>query len=605
MCFVMDLRFRIYFADQTTYLSKTLPVGERDEEITVYEETVDHIHITWRHTKHANGALVDMDVSSDRPLQITRIDSVVLSIGQPEITDHIAVIGRQATKNEIRFPNEFGAGQEYCETVMGHFRRMDAEGVIVAGVSPFENICDAVAFKDDCGNFTLSVKTEYTEGMLEYTSLKTERAFVSEQMTVNTFFDTYRALLPQSTFPMPKLVGWNTWDYYLDEITADDVFENATALKNMPFAKQIKYIVLDDGWQQEWGCWRENEKFACGLKAVADGIRNAGFTPGIWMTPVGIRESSALFREHNDWLCRDEKGELLTEWDLFYLDPTHPDVKQLILDNYRYQYEAGFRLFKMDYISSLLRVKNFHDPDATPYGVLAELVRQVQECTGPDAVILGCSLPLECGADIAPSMRLGLDIHNHFAHVAAIARSISWSSVYNNRTTRMDPDFLIVRGEDTSDEPMFWVGGARNEYFAVRRANQTDDDRHQLVWRHGEQFNAQEAETWANLVAISGGNIFLSDRMSVLNERGIQIIDKAFQLAGENLRTVYLADDYRAPSLWLGDRAMLIVNWEDIPRSITVSGIDFEFTAEKPFVRKDDAVTVTLLPHESFSALKA
>lgn len=371
----------------------------------------------------------------------------------------------------------------------------------------------------------------------------------------------------------------------------------------MPFAQQLKYIVIDDGWQKDWGEWRENDKFACGLKAVANDIKNAGFIPGIWMTPVGIRDSVSLFREHTDWLCRDEKGAFLQKMGLYYLDPTHPDAKQFILDNYRYQYEAGYRLFKMDYVSPLLHVKSFHDSDATPYGVLAELVRQVQECTGPDAVILGCSLPLECGADIAPSMRLGLDIHNHFSHVAAIARSISWSSVYNNRTTRVDPDFLIVRGEETANEPITWCDGVRNEYFAVPRAQQTDTDRFKLVWRHGDQFNAQEAETWANLVAISGGNIFLSDRMSVLNARGIQIIANAFRLAGESLRPVYIEDDYRVPSLWLGDRAMLIINWENIPRTISVSGINFELTSDKPFTRKNDTVTVTLLPHESFSAL--
>lgn len=599
----MELRFKLYFADETTYLSDVLPVNQCDEETTLHMETLGHIHITWRHTKHKNGALIDMEVSSNQLLQIKRIDSVVLSVGQPELTDHIAVFGRKATSNEIRFPNEFGEGQEYCETVMGHFRRLDGEGVVVAGVSPFENICDAVAFKDPGGNFTFSVKTEYTEDILDNTVLKTERAFVSERITFHALLDTYRGLLPQSTFPMPKLVGWNTWDYYLDKVTAEDIFENVAALKNIPFAKQLKYIVIDDGWQKDWGEWRENNKFACGLKAVADDIKNAGFIPGIWMTPVGVRSSASVFREHPDWLCRDEKGELLYKMGLYYLDPTHPDAKQFILDNYRYQYEAGYRLFKMDYVSPLLHVKHFYGPDATPYGVLAMLVRQVQECMGPDAVILGCSLPLECGADIAPSMRIGLDIHNHFSHVAAIARSISWSSIYNNRTTRIDPDFLIVRGEQTANEPITWHGGARNERFAVPRAQQTDTDRLRLIWRHGDQFNAQEAETWANLVAISGGNIFLSDRMSVLNQRGIQIIDHAFRLAGESLRPVYLEDDYRAPSLWLGDRGMLIVNWEEIPRTICVSGIPFGFTSHKPFIRKNDSVTVTLLPHESFSAL--
>lgn len=208
-----------------------MPLSEGGEGITLYKETVNHVNVTWRHTIHKCGALIDMEVSSDQPLQITRIDSVVLPIERPKFTDHIAVIGRQAPKNEIRFPNEFGKGQEYCETVMGHFQKMNGEGVVIAGVSPFKNICSAVAFKDDSGNFTFSVKTEYTEGMLGYTSLKTEQAFVSERITFDKLLDTYRELLPQSTFPMPKLVGWNTWDYYLDNVTAEDIFENVQPLR--------------------------------------------------------------------------------------------------------------------------------------------------------------------------------------------------------------------------------------------------------------------------------------------------------------------------------------------------------------------------------------
>ena len=120
---------------------------------------------------------------------------------------------------------------------------------------------------------------------------------------------------------------------------------------------------------------------------------------------------------------------------------------------------------------------------------------------------------------------------------------------------------------------------------------------------YGDQFNAIEAETWANLVAVSGGNIFLSDRMSVLNERGIKIIDNAFKLAGDNLEPEYLADDYRQPSLYKGDRAVVLVNWEEMPRTITVKGIDKKLISDKPFTQKGDTLTVTLLPHESFAAL--
>ena len=90
--------------------------------------------------------------------------------------------------------------------------------------------------------------------------------------------------------------------------------------------------------------------------------------------------------------------------------------------------------------------------------------------------------------------------------------------------------------------------------------------------------------------------------MALLNERGIAIIQNALALAGEEVRPRYLADDLRLPSVWLGDRALLIVNWEDVPRRITLPDFSRPIRAEKPYQSEKNALTVTLLPHESFAA---
>ncbi|MBQ7321499.1 MAG: alpha-galactosidase [Clostridia bacterium] len=598
----MDLGFRLYFTDKTLHIDRTVLTATVDGTDTVYQTELDGIRVTWRFSPYGQGELISLSVASAKPLGLRRIDSVVFTLPPPTATDRILFLGRDMHQNETRFHHELGIAQEYGTNCAGLFGDLSAEGIMLAGVEPFRNIYRSAIDKQEDGTLTFCAKTEFTEGMADATELCAEKAYLCERTTVDEFFTAYRPLLPISHFPMPKLTGWNTWDYYLDKVTPADIAENVAALKEMPFADALDYIVIDDGWQRGWGDWRENETFSCGLPAVAKTIREAGFTPGIWMTPVGIREDSAVFAEHGDWLCRNEHGELLFEMGLYYMDPTHPDALRFIQDNYRYQYEAGFRLFKMDYVSPLLHVKRFYDKNATPYEVLAEMVRQVQACTGPDAVILGCSLPLECGADIAPSMRIAVDIHNHFSHAIWIAQSLAWSWMHNNRTTRIDPDFIVVRGEETSDEPLTWAGGKRNDFLPPPRALQTDRDRFKSRWRHGDQFNAVEAETWANLCAVSGGNLFLSDRMSALNARGIEIIRQALTLAGEEMRPRYLADDLRLPSVWMGDRALLLVNWEDVPRRITLPGFTRSVYADKPHRQENGDLTVTLLPHESFAA---
>ena len=218
--------------------------------------------------------------------------------------------------------------------------------------------------------------------------------------------------------------------------------------------------------------------------------------------------------------------------------------------------------------------------------------------TGKDAVILGCSLPVQCGADIAPSMRIGVDVHNHFSHVKWIAEILSWTWTYNNKTTRIDPDFLVVRGLETANEPLKWEG-ALNYTAPKRMAEMTDADLFKSRWRQGDQFNALEAETWAYLVALCGGNIFLSDRMSTLNDRGISIINKAFCAASEGCRPIYLRDDERLPSLWMAEDKLLIVNWQDVPVTKQLDGFCGSLSSDKPFEHFSYTVSVTLLPHES------
>lgn len=598
----MKLGFRIYFKEKTVFIDKDTLSPVVNGDVTVYNTVVDNARITWTFEKCGTGELITLRAVGDGPLGIRRIDSVVFDIGVPKKTDRIAFLGRAAMENETRYAWELGTGVEYPVDCLAHLADLTAAGPVFAGVSPFYNVYASVAYKNDDGSFTFCAKTEYTEGSAEYCELVTERVLLCENETLDRYFDIFRALLPTSKFDMPKLTGWNSWDYYLATVTAQDVMENAAALGRLPFADKLDYVVIDDGWQQGWGIWRENEKFACGLKAVADSIKKSGFIPGIWCTPVGIRGDVPLFTEHQDWLCRDEKGELLYDMGLYYLDPTNPEAEQFILDNYRYQYEAGFRLFKMDYVSPLLKVKSFYDKNATAYSALSRMVERVKEYTGPDAVVLGCSLPLECGPDVAPSMRISIDIHNFFPHVELIAQAMQWSWLFNNKITRIDPDFLVVRGDETSDDDELRSHYKRNDYAPPPRHKQTDRDRMKSHWCHGDMFSAVEAQTWANLVAISGGNIFMSDRMSRLNDLGVSIINDSFDIAGDEVRPVFQKADRRIASLWKGDRGLLVINWEDVPRTLVIDGINENITSKKEYTLENGRLTVSLLPHESFAA---
>ena len=597
----MELGFKLYFADKTVTVMRSELMGETVGNVTTYKTAVEGINIVWNFEAQPKGTIVTLCAESDKPLALERIDTLCFTVDSFKKTDRLPFYINSWTRSESRYPCELAENVERFADCTGLFSDFTAKGFALAMISPFANIVGACAVKRG-DILEYSAKTEFTEGMKTECTFKSDRALFIEDVTVDEVYDIYRALLPRSTFPMPKLIGWNSWDYYLDRVKPEDIFENIEALSKMSFADKLDYIVVDDGWQKEWGIWTENNKFACGLDYVAKRIAEAGFMPGIWMAPILMKDSCEGFENRTEWLMKKDDGEYAREiYGTYILDPTHPDAKAFILNNYKYLYSCGYRLFKIDYVSCLLTLKKFYDKAATPYTALAQLIEEIKACTGPDAVILGCSLPIQCGADIAPSMRIGIDIHNHFGHVRWIAESLSWTWQYNNVVTRIDPDFLVVRGSETSNEPLIWE--PEPKYVAIkRRKDMTNGEYFATRWRNGDQFDAVEAETWANLVAISGGNIFLSDRMSVLNEKGISILENAFAAAAEECKPCYLPDDKRLPSVWKSEKTLLIINWEDEPMNKTIECDAAKLTSDKEFTLADGKLTVALLPHESFLA---
>lgn len=586
----MDAAFRIWFEDGVTAVYARELVPQKQADKTIYQTRVKGIDVTWTFTGHRGGVLVDLALQGTGPLGVTRVDSLYFDLDTPQKTARFALFGNRWLHSETRFPCELKESMEYASDGIGLLDTLDGRGTVMAFTVPLVNVVAAGVVRQG-GAFALFAKTEFTKAKGKEACLRAEQVFFSQSVTIDELFDIYRELLPQSHFPMPRLTGWNSWDYYLDKVRPEDIYENIEALSRLSFAHKLDYIVIDDGWQQDWGEWTENEKFACGLEEVAAHIKEKGFTPGIWMAPILTRETAACFEQQKAWLCRDKEGNFIRVGKKdFLIDPTVPDAHAFVLDNYRRLYQKGYRLFKIDFLSPLLDARELHDKAATPYSALRALIADIQRVTGEDAVILGCSLPIQCGADVAPSMRIGIDIHNHFSHVKWIAEALSWAWMYNGKVTRIDPDFLVVRGEETSSEPLQWVGGKPWRILPKRRSDMTESDHFESRWRNGDQFNAVEARTWARLAAITGGNLFLSDRISVLNERGIQIIEEAVCAARDSARPVYLRDDVRLPSVWMAEDELLVINWEDIPVTKTL----------KDLPGLDGELQVTLLPHESF-----
>ena len=66
---------------------------------------------------------------------------------------------------------------------------------------------------------------------------------------------------------------------------------------------------IDDGYQADIGDWLTvNEKFPHGMQWLASEIKSAGYTPGLWLAPFLLAESSQTFAEHPDFVERGADG---------------------------------------------------------------------------------------------------------------------------------------------------------------------------------------------------------------------------------------------------------------------------------------------------------
>jgi alpha-galactosidase len=102
---------------------------------------------------------------------------------------------------------------------------------------------------------------------------------------------------------------YNTWEPFERGIN------RATALELIDAAAQMGMDVftIDDGWQQDYGDNAVNlASFPGGLKSIQEAVEARGMRLGLWIPVAAIGTSTADYRRHEEWACRDQQGKLKT-----------------------------------------------------------------------------------------------------------------------------------------------------------------------------------------------------------------------------------------------------------------------------------------------------
>lgn len=306
--------------------------------------------------------------------------------------------------------------------------------------------------------------------------------------------------------------GWCSWYYYFTAVTEADIMSNLETLAAARDRLPLEYVQIDDGYQASIGDWLTiNEKFPRGMRFLADTIRSQGFKPGIWFAPFLVSEASEVYRQHPDWVLRDEQGDpvnAMSNWGTrnFALDITTPQaadwlrhVVSTIVNDWGYEY------LKIDFIYAEMIKGVRYEPNLTSVQAYRRGLELIREVAG-DRFILGCGAPflpsvgmvdgMRIGPDVAPYWRDPKDHHGTEPAMFNAIRSTLAHGWMHRRLWVNDPDCLMVR-------------------------------------EHDSQLTLAEVRTWVTVAAMSGGMVLFSDNMSKLEPSRASLLPFALPTYGE------------------------------------------------------------------------
>lgn len=311
-----------------------------------------------------------------------------------------------------------------------------------------------------------------------------------------------RALCAKPRLAAQPSYGSNNWYYaYGRNCSAEDTLRDAALTAELaPAGQNRPFVVIDDGWEiaNAAGPWeRGNARFP-DMAHLAAGMKQRGVRPGIWVRPLFTTAAIPASAR----IGRPESSRNAT------IDPTIPEMLELVRQDVRRVVSWGFELVKHDYSSFDLLGRwgsamaaeltasgwHFADRSKTTAEVALALYGAIREAAG-DAVLIGCNTFGHLGAGLFELQRTGDDTSGREFH----------------RTRRMGVNTLAFRAPQ------------HGTFFTVDAdcAAVTPD----VPW--------ELASRWLDLVARSGTALFVSPDPRALNADTRAAIERAFAAAAQ------------------------------------------------------------------------
>ncbi len=332
--------------------------------------------------------------------------------------------------------------------------------------------------------------------------------------------------------PATPIYGGNNWYYaYGRNCSAADIERDSALIAELsPSGDNRPFMVIDDGWTpaNTVGPWDHgNERFP-DMPGLAASMKKLTVRPGIWLRPLAttapIAETARL---------RARAGARQNT-----LDPTVPEMLDLVRQDIRRLVSWGFELIKHDYSSFDLMGRwgstmgaeltnsawHFADRSRTTAEIVLDFYRAIHEAAG-GALVIGCNTFGHLAAGLVELQRTGDDTSGRDFH----------------RTRRMGVNTLAFRA-------------AQHRAFFDLDADCAPVTP-ELPW--------DLASRWLDLLARSGTALFVSPDPKAVNAETKAAIRRAFLAASKPQPVAEPLDwmETPTPSRWRVQGKEIAIDW--------------------------------------------
>lgn len=320
-------------------------------------------------------------------------------------------------------------------------------------------------------------------------------------------FDSWFNLMNISKPTAKPLVGYSSWYNYYQDINESIIERDLDSIIKSDVKSDI--FQIDDGWERYVGDWCETDpaKFPYGLKVITNKIHSFGMKAGLWLAPFTVEKQSKIYKEHPDWIIKDENGipfEGGSNWSGFYgLDIYNPEVREYVEKVFDIVFNTWhFDLVKLDFLYCAC-LKPIHNK--TRGEIMADGMKWLRKiCKGK--LILGCGVPLGPAFGRVDYCRIGCDV------------SLSYDDIL--------PMKLIHNERNSTKKTMVDTVFRRQ---LSNRAFLNDPDVF-LLRKDNIKLNDKQKRDLAYINGLFGSLLFVSDNVSTYDEEQMKIYKKVIEL---------------------------------------------------------------------------